>query len=87
MKNSVQQVGVEFYKIVLVLSTPQRQRGQPRRQLPTIPSYYDSSRTLPDGPSMDTAIRVYCFSLSGKLKAGNVHYARDGKGLEHEVWQ
>jgi hypothetical protein len=36
---------------------------------------------------MDTAIRVYCLSLSGVLTAGNVDYARDGKGLEQKVWQ
>jgi len=36
---------------------------------------------------MDIAIRVYCLSLSGVLTAGNVHNARDGKGLEQKVWQ
>ena len=34
-----------------------------------------------------TAIRVYCLSLYGVLTAGNVHYARDGKGLEQKMWQ
>ena len=36
---------------------------------------------------MDTAIRVYCLWLSEVLTAGDVHYARDGKGLEQKVCQ
>ena len=36
---------------------------------------------------MATAMCVYCLSLCGVLTAGNVPYARDGKGLEQKVWQ